>query len=43
METVRLGVVGTGWVAQVFHLPILSKLEDVEIVAVCDKDISRKR
>lgn len=41
MEKLRLGVVGLGWVAQVFHLPILSKLEDVEIVAVCDKDKAR--
>lgn len=30
-----------GWVAQVFHLPILKKLPDAEIVAVCDKDRSR--
>jgi predicted dehydrogenase len=43
MEKLRLGVVGLGWVAQVFHLPILTKLDDVEIVAVCDKDKARAR
>lgn len=41
MEKVRFGVIGTGWVAQVFHLPILTRLDDVEIVAVCDRDKSR--
>src|ERR1051326_225027 len=43
MEKLRVGIVGLGWVSQVFHLPILSKFEDVEIVAVCDRDKSRAR
>src|ERR1041384_8823811 len=43
MEKLRVGIVGLGWVSQVFHLPILSKLEDVEIVAVCDRDKSRAK
>jgi predicted dehydrogenase len=43
MDKLRLGVVGLGWVSQVFHLPILSKFEDAEIVAVCDRDKSRAR
>lgn len=43
MEKIRLGVVGLGWVSQVFHLPVLSKCEDVELVAVCDKDKSRAK
>src|SRR5271169_263709 len=43
MKKVRLGIVGLGWVSQVFHIPILSKLEDVEIVAVCDRDKSRTK
>jgi predicted dehydrogenase len=43
MEKIRLGVVGLGWVSQVFHLPVLKKCEDVEIVAVCDKDKSRAK
>ena len=43
MEKLRIGIVGLGWVSQVFHLPILSRFDDVEIVAVCDKDKARTR
>ena len=43
MEKLRVGIVGLGWVSQLFHLPILKKLEDVEIVAVCDKEKSRAK
>lgn len=41
MKKLRVGIVGLGWVSQVFHLPILTKFEDVEIVALCDRDKSR--
>jgi predicted dehydrogenase len=41
MEKLRFGVVGAGWVAQVFHLPILTKLDEVDVVAVCDRDKAR--
>ncbi len=41
MEKIRLGVIGVGWVAQIFHLPILKKFEDVEVVAICDSDKRR--
>lgn len=37
MEKVKVGVVGLGWVAQVIHLPILRKLAEAEVVAVCDR------
>lgn len=43
MEKIRLGVVGLGWVSQVFHLPVLTRCEDVEIVSICDKDRSRAK
>jgi len=43
MDKVKLGVVGLGWVAQVIHLPILMKLADAEIVAVCDREKGRAR
>src|ERR1041385_8633536 len=43
MEKLRLGIVGLGWVSQVFHLPLLTKFEDVEVVAVCDKDKARSK
>jgi predicted dehydrogenase len=41
MERIRLGVVGVGWVAQVVHLPILMKMSEVEVVAVCDREKSK--
>lgn len=43
MEKARVGIVGLGWVAQVFHLPLLTKFADTEVVALCDKDKSRVR
>ncbi len=43
MNKLRVGIVGLGWVSQVFHLPILTRMEDVEVVAVCDRDKSRAR
>jgi predicted dehydrogenase len=38
MDKARIGIVGLGTIAQAIHLPILSRLQDVEIVAVCDFD-----
>jgi len=43
MDKIRVGVIGLGWVAQVVHLPILSKLAEAAIVAVCDRDKARGR
>jgi len=43
IEKARIGIVGLRWIAQVFHLPILSKLPDVEIACVCDRDKNRAR
>lgn len=41
MEKIKIGVIGLGWVAQVFHLPSLKKNNDVELTALCDKDKSK--
>ncbi len=38
---VRLGVVGCGHVAELVHLPVLSRLSEIEVVAVCDRDPKR--
>jgi predicted dehydrogenase len=38
MERTRIGIVGLGTIAQTIHLPILTRLQDVEILAVCDMD-----
>lgn len=37
-EPVRVAVLGTGAISQVVHLPILSEREDVDVVAVSDRD-----
>lgn len=36
MEKVNIGFIGIGSIAQWVHLPSLSKMEDVNLVAVCD-------
>jgi predicted dehydrogenase len=39
----RVGVLGLGSIAQVVHLPILSQLEGMKLVAVCDADHAKAR
>ncbi|MBI3005702.1 MAG: Gfo/Idh/MocA family oxidoreductase [Ignavibacteriales bacterium] len=43
MEKTRIGIVGMGNIAQTIHLPILTKLQDTEVVAVCDLDDNKAR
>jgi predicted dehydrogenase len=43
VNTVRVGVVGTGAIAQVAHLPVLSRMKDVQLVGVCDSDFAKAR
>lgn len=38
MKKIKIGIIGLGWVSQVFHIPIFKKMNDVEITAVCDID-----
>jgi predicted dehydrogenase len=40
---VRVGVLGLGAIAQVVHLPVLSDIEDIELVAVCDADRAKAK
>lgn len=42
-RTVRLAVLGTGAIAQVVHLPILSRMRGVEVAAVVDVDRAKTR
>jgi len=37
-KTLRIGLVGVGAAAQINHIPALKLVEDVEIVALCDRD-----
>ncbi|MCX6135208.1 MAG: Gfo/Idh/MocA family oxidoreductase [Ignavibacteriales bacterium] len=41
MQKVRIAVVGMGTIGQTVHLPILAKIPEVEIVAVCDLEASK--
>jgi predicted dehydrogenase len=41
METIGVGIIGTGAVAQVAHLPALTKMKDISIEALCDVDLAR--
>lgn len=40
-EAVRVGIIGTGSISQVAHLPILSERDDVDVVAVADLDTAK--
>ncbi len=42
-EPLRIGVVGAGAIAQVAHLPVLSKMRGVELIALCDNDRPKAR
>jgi predicted dehydrogenase len=43
MNHLNVAVVGLGWIAQIVHLPMLEKLPDATVVAVCDNDKARAR
>ncbi|MFZ4619724.1 MAG: Gfo/Idh/MocA family protein [Bacteroidota bacterium] len=43
IEKAKVGVIGLGWIAQVFHMPIISKFTDAEVTCVCDLDKTRAR
>jgi predicted dehydrogenase len=37
-KTLRIGLIGVGAAAQVSHIPVLKRMEDLELVALCDRD-----
>jgi predicted dehydrogenase len=43
MTAVRVGLVGTGAIAQMAHLPAISKVRGVQLVALCDNDRAKAR
>ncbi|MCC6865390.1 MAG: Gfo/Idh/MocA family oxidoreductase [Ignavibacteria bacterium] len=43
MEKIRLLITGLGGIAQVVHLPILNKIDNVEIAGICDIDRSKTK
>jgi predicted dehydrogenase len=42
-EPVHIGVVGAGAIAQLTHLPVLSKMRGAKLVAICDNDRAKAR
>jgi predicted dehydrogenase len=40
-DSVRLGVIGTGAISQVVHVPIFAEREDVDLLAVADADLHK--
>ena len=42
-EPLRIGVVGAGAIAQIAHLPVLSKMRGVQLIALCDNDRPKAR
>lgn len=43
MEKVKLALIGLGGIAQGVHLPVISRLHNVELVAVCDIDKTKAK
>jgi predicted dehydrogenase len=41
MTNLKVAVVGAGSISQIAHLPVLKKMDNVDIVAICDKDKSK--
>jgi predicted dehydrogenase len=42
-DATRIGIIGAGAIAQLAHLPVLSKMRGAEIVAICDNDRAKAR
>ena len=40
---IRIGVVGVGGIAQIAHIPVLSKMRGAQLVALCDNDRPKAR
>ncbi len=43
MRATRIGIIGAGAIAQMAHLPVLSKMRGVQLVAICDNDRPKAR
>ncbi|MFM7775307.1 MAG: Gfo/Idh/MocA family protein [Candidatus Kapaibacterium sp.] len=43
MENVGLALVGAGNIAQNIHLPLLAKMPNVKLLALCDKNLSKAK
>jgi predicted dehydrogenase len=43
MEKIKISIAGLGGIAQIVHLPLLFKMNEVEIKAVCDLDFTKAK
>jgi predicted dehydrogenase len=43
METLRIGIIGTGKWTQVAHIPAFSRCDNAKVVAICGHDLDRTR
>src|SRR6201985_1078896 len=42
-DTIRIGLVGAGAIAQLAHLPVLTKMRGASVTAICDNDRPKAR
>lgn len=42
-DATRIGLIGAGAIAQMAHLPVLSKMRGAQLVAICDNDRAKAR
>ncbi len=42
-DPIRIGLIGAGAVVQVAHLPVLKKLKNIQLAAICDVDLPKAR
>ncbi len=42
-DPIRIGLIGAGAVVQVAHLPVLKRLKNVQLTAICDSDLPKAR
>ncbi len=43
MSEITVGIIGAGGIAQVAHLPVASRIDDVRVIALCDNDVNKAR
>jgi predicted dehydrogenase len=41
MEKIRFGVIGLGMISQLMHLPNLKKIQEIDLVAICDSEYKK--
>ena len=42
-EPMRVGIIGSGAIVQVAHLPVLRRMKSVDVRAICDTDLPKAR